>query len=137
MPVLGQLYIILATLMFFAIDGHLVLIALLTESFFLLPVGPTGLTRLGFGAVLDWSGTLFSGAVNIALPVIISLLVVNLAFGVMAKSAPQLNIFAVGFPVMILFGVFLVFLTLGNLEAHLRHHFDAAFEMTRAVLARP
>jgi flagellar biosynthesis protein FliR len=52
----------------------------------------------------------------------------------MARSAPQLNVFAVGFPVMILFGIFLVFLTLDKLEVHLRSNFDGAFGAARALV---
>jgi len=132
-PVLSQFYIILTTLMFFSLGGHLVLISTLADSFTALPVGLHGIEREGLEAVLDWSRTLFSGAVAIALPIIVALLVVNLSFGVMARSAPQLNVFAVGFPVMILFGVFMVFLTLDKLELHVRGNFDNAFIVARAL----
>jgi flagellar biosynthetic protein FliR len=136
-PVLSQFYIILTTLMFFSLDGHLILIATLVDSFTIIPVGVTGIGREGLELVLEWSKSLFSGALAIALPIVVALLVVNLSFGVMARSAPQLNVFAVGFPVMILFGVFMVFLTLDNLEVHLRSNFDSAFMVAREMLGRP
>lgn len=136
-PVLSQFYIILTTLIFFSLDGHLLLIATLVDSFVILPVGLTGIGRGGLDLVLDWSSTLFSGALAIALPIVVALLVINFAFGVMARSAPQLNVFAVGFPVMILFGVFMIYLTLGNLETHLRANFDAAFVVARELLRSP
>jgi flagellar biosynthesis protein FliR len=136
-PVLSQFYIILTTLMFFSLGGHLVLITTLVDSFTILPVGLTGIGREGLDLVLDWSRSLFSGALAIALPIVVALLVVNLAFGVMARSAPQLNVFAVGFPVMILFGVFMVFMTLDNLETHLRSNFDTAFLVARELLGSP
>jgi flagellar biosynthetic protein FliR len=133
-PVVSQFYIILTTLMFFSLGGHLVLISTLVDSFTILPIGLGGIEREGIEAVLEWSRSLFSGALAIALPIIIALLVVNLSFGVMARSAPQLNVFAVGFPVMILFGIFLVFLTLDKLEVHLRSNFDGAFGAARALV---
>ncbi len=136
-PVLSQFYIILTTLMFFTLDGHLILLSTLVDSFTILPIGLGGIGREGLELVLEWSSTLFSGALAIALPIIVSLLVVNLAFGVMARSAPQLNVFAVGFPVMILFGVFMIFLTLDSLELHLRSNFDAAFAVAREILRIP
>ncbi len=136
-PVLSQFYIILATLMFFSLGGHLLLFSTILDSFTIMPVGATGIGREGLEHVLDWSGTLFSGALAIALPIVVALLVVNLALGVMARSAPQLNVFAVGFPVMIVFGVFMMFLTLDTLEIHLRSNFDGAFVVARELLVRP
>ncbi len=133
-PVVSQFYIIVATLMFFAFDGHLLLIAALVDSFTALPIGTTGIGVAGLELVLEWSRGLFTGALAIALPIVVALLVVNLSFGVMARSAPQLNVFAVGFPVMILFGVFMVMLTVGSLETHLRASFDAAFAVVGAIL---
>ncbi len=136
-PVLSQFYIILTTLMFFSLDGHLILISTLVDSFTILPIGVAGIGSAGLELVLEWSSTLFSGALSIALPIIVSLLVVNLAFGVMARSAPQLNVFAVGFPVMILFGIFIIFLSLDTLEVHLRSNFDGAFAVARQILRSP
>lgn len=136
-PVLSQFYIILTTLMFFSLEGHLILISTLVDSFKILPIGLSGIGREGVELVLDWSRSLFSGALAIALPIVVALLVVNLSFGVMARSAPQLNVFAVGFPVMILFGVFMVFLTLDTLEIHLRANFNAAFVVARELLRVP
>lgn len=136
-PVLSQFYIILTTLMFFSLDGHLLLISILVDSFQMLPIGFGGIGREGLELALDWSRTLFSGALSIALPIIVALLVINLAFGVMARAAPQLNVFAVGFPIMILFGVFMVFLTLDTLEVHVRSNFDAAFVVARGLLRSP
>ncbi|MFT4583479.1 MAG: flagellar biosynthetic protein FliR [Gammaproteobacteria bacterium] len=135
-PVLSQFYIVLATLMFFSLQGHLVLISTLVDSFTILPIGSGGIEREGLEVVLEWSKSLFSGALAIALPIVIALLVVNLAFGVMARSAPQLNVFAIGFPIMILFGVFMIFLTLDTLELHLRENLDAAFSVARGLLGK-
>jgi flagellar biosynthetic protein FliR len=133
-PVLSQFYIILTTLMFFSLEGHLILISTLVDSFTILPIGVSGIGREGIELVLEWSRSLFSNALAIALPIVVALLVVNLSFGVMARSAPQLNVFVVGFPVMILFGVFMVFLTLDTLETHLRSNFNAAFVVVRGLL---
>ena len=53
---------------------------------------------------------MFSSALSIALPVLTALLLVNIAFGVMSRSAPQMNIFAVGFPITLLFGIFIIWI---------------------------
>ena len=63
-----------------------------------------------------------------------SLLIVNLAFGVMTRAAPQLNIFAVGFPIMIILGVFIVMFTLDGFFPHMIDLFEQAFVMLDRLL---
>lgn len=133
-PVLAHLYVILATLIFFVSDAHLVLIKLLAESFTLLPVGPMGLTSAGADLIVEWSATLFASALLLSLPVVIALLAINLAFGVMSRAAPQLNIITIGFPVTILAGIMVVSLTLDDLRSSCLELFDSAFTITRSAL---
>jgi flagellar biosynthesis protein FliR len=111
---LGQLYIILATLVFLALGGHLALIQVLVDGFTPMPVG-AGLPREGLWAIVLWGGTLFSGAISIALPGVTALLIVNLAFGVMSRAAPSLNLFAVGFPISLIVGLVVVLAGMGPL----------------------
>jgi flagellar biosynthetic protein FliR len=103
-PIVSEFYVILVMLVYLAFDGHLALIEVLVESFHLIPVSTSGLTVAGLELLLAWGSDLFSGAMRIALPVVAAMLLVNLALGVMSRAAPQLNIFAVGFPVSLLFG---------------------------------
>jgi flagellar biosynthesis protein FliR len=126
-PVIAQFYVILATLLFFAFDAHLKLIELLADSFRLMPIAGSGFAPAGFARIVAWSGELLGFGVLVMLPVVASLLVVNLAFGVMARSAPQLNIFAVGFPVMILFGTVMIGLTLGMLPEQVEMLFASGY----------
>jgi len=134
-PVVAQFYVIIATLLFLAIDGHLMLVGLLADSFRILPVGPAGLTHAALGQVLDWAGWLLVQAVVLALPAVIGLLVVNVAFGIMTRAAPQLNVFAVGFPVTIIAGTAFILLGLSVFAELLVEHFAAAAAMARALLA--
>ena len=105
-PVVSQFYLVLATLMFLTLGGHLVLIEMLIDSFTTLPIGIDGLERVDIWGVIAWSGRLFSAGLLMALPAITSLLMVNIAFGVVTRAAPQLNIFAVGFPITLITGRF-------------------------------
>lgn len=114
-PVLSQFFLMLTTLVFLALDGHLVLIQVLADSFISLPIGSGGLTHSGLVGLLEWTAYLFIGALQIALPAITALLVVNLAFGVMSRAAPTLNLFAVGFPVSMLLGFLVLFLSMDSL----------------------
>jgi flagellar biosynthetic protein FliR len=113
---LGQLYIILATLTFLALGGHLALIELLVASLHTLPVGTAGLGSEGLWALVNWGGTLFSGAIMIALPGVTALMIVNLAFGVVSRAAPSLNLFAVGFPISLVVGLLVVLAGIGPLQ---------------------
>lgn len=111
-PVISQFYLILATLLFLQMDGHLVAVQLIAESFRGIPIGPEGLTREHLWETLRWSSRFFAAGVLMSLPIMSALLLINLGFGVASRSAPQLNIFSVGFPVSLLLGLLLVWIGL-------------------------
>lgn len=128
-PIIGQFYLLLATLLFLSIEGHLIMIRALANSFEQLPVGASGISRNAVWAFLTWTSSIFETAVLIALPAISSLLIVNLAFGVMTRASPQLNIFAVGFPIMIILGMFIIMFTLNGFAPHMINMFERSFDM--------
>lgn len=134
-PVLGQLFLMLGMLVFLSLDGHLALIQLLADSFSLLPLGTGGLSDVAISNLLLWSGQVFVVAVKIALPAITALLVVNLSFGVTSRAAPTLNLFAVGFPVAMLLGFVVIFLSLGSLTENVSLLLEDAFAMLPALLS--
>jgi flagellar biosynthetic protein FliR len=113
---LGQLYIILATLTFLALGGHLALLEVLIHGFTTMPIGTDGLGREGLWSMVLWGGQLFAGAISIALPGVTALLIVNLAFGVVSRAAPSLNLFAVGFPISLVVGLLVVLAGIGPLQ---------------------
>ena len=111
-PVVAQLYVITSTLVFLGLDGHLLLIKMLLDSFTSLPISLDGIAKTDIWAIIAWSSRMFSGGLLLAMPVIASLLLVNISFGVATRAAPQLNIFSVGFPVTLMLGILLIWLTL-------------------------
>jgi flagellar biosynthesis protein FliR len=111
-PVVAQLYAITSTLIFLGLDGHLLLIKMVLDSFTSLPIGIDGITKADIWAIIAWSSRMFAGGLLLAMPVIVSLLLVNVSFGVATRAAPQLNIFSVGFPVTLMLGMLLIWLTL-------------------------
>jgi len=125
-PVLSQLYVILATLLFLAVDGHLVLITALVHSFTLLPVGEPLLAGQTAMNLVTWGSQMFASALMLALPALTAILLINLAFGVITRASPQLNIFAVGFPVTILAGFVFIFLSLPVALSLFVEMFDAS-----------
>ena len=115
-PVVSQFFMILGLLIFLSLGGHLATVRLLADSFNLLPLG-TPLSRDGLWELVTWGSQMFAGAVRIALPAATSLLVANIAFGVMSRAAPTLNLFAVGLPAGLLIGFLLLLLNIGHLSA--------------------
>ncbi|MEW6167209.1 MAG: flagellar biosynthetic protein FliR [Pseudomonadota bacterium] len=107
-PVVGQFLTVMATLLFLALGGHLMLIELVAGSFTSLPVAGGAIGLDAFEALLRFAGVIFVGGLQLALPVVIALLTVNLAMGVVSRSAPTLNLFAVGFPVTLIAGLVLL-----------------------------
>lgn len=133
-PVIGQFYMLLVTLTFLALNGHLVLIETLARSFTTLPVGVAGLSGESIWNLTSWGTHLFSGALAVALPGMTALLVVNLAFGVMSRAAPTLNLFAVGFPVTLIAGLVILWAGLPSVQATFVESLEQAFEMMAGLL---
>ncbi|MFI4913931.1 MAG: flagellar biosynthetic protein FliR [Steroidobacterales bacterium] len=132
-PALGQLYVVLGTLTFIALDGHLALIETLIDSFRGLPVGADGLDANAFRALADWGAQLFSGALRVALSGMTALLVINLAFGVTSRAAPSLNLFAVGLPVTLVFGLVVVLLGLPSMQTGFLAMLSSGFQFLRVI----
>jgi flagellar biosynthetic protein FliR len=133
-PVVSQVFLIMVTLVFLALNGHLVLIDVLARSFENLPVGMMVPSRDGLWQLVNWGSDMFTGGLLIALPAVAALLLVNLAFGVTTRAAPQLNIFAVGFPVMIMVGLSFIILTLPTITSHLGRLMMQAQELIQQFL---
>ena len=133
-PVLSQFYILLVMLVYLAINGHLVLVEVLAESFRTMPISAEGLVATDFMQVVRWGGNIFAGGLAIALPAIASLLVVNITFGVMTRSAPQLNIFAIGFPITIMIGFALVMVTLPTVTPRSVSLFTDVFHLLQSIM---
>ena len=133
-PALGELFIILGTLLFLAMNGHLALLQLLADSFRLMPVEGRGFDVADWRALADWGGTLFAGSLRIALPGLTALIVVNLAFGIVSRAAPAMNLFAVGLPVTLVVGLAVVLLSLPTLQTGFTALIDDTFRFLRMLL---
>ena len=132
--VLSQFFLMLVTLTFILINGHLVLISLLVESFRSFPVGDFAIEREMFMQVVQLGGWMFATALVFALPVLTSLLIVNIAFGVMSRTAPQLNIFAVGFPFTLVCGLILIWIGLANFTESFENTSNYGFQFLHELL---
>ena len=131
--VISQWFLFLVSLVFISLNGHLVLIEILIDSFSTFPVSMQGFSAEDFGLIVRWSGWMFAAALVISLPAIAALLVVNLAFGVMTRAAPQLNIFALGFPVTMIVGLFIMWLSIGEMAVSFQNQMDTLFEFMKKL----
>ncbi len=125
-PVISQFYTLVATILFVILDGHLILIEVIVDSFKTLPLGVNPLSAESFHQIVLFGSHIFSGGVALALPVITTLLFINIALGVMTKAAPQLNIFSVGFAITLLMGFWLLSLSLPQILPDFLELFDQA-----------
>jgi flagellar biosynthetic protein FliR len=129
-PAVGQFYLILATLLFWALDGHLAMIRMVVLSFEAFPIGEAWLAAEQFRDIAHWAGWMFISAITLSLAPIVSLLIVNLAFGVMTKAAPQLNIFSIGFSIAQIMGLVIIWLNMDNFT----HHFEIQWQRAQQMM---
>jgi flagellar biosynthetic protein FliR len=131
-PVLGQFLLMLVTLLFLAMNGHLVVFEVLAESFVTLPVGE-GLLLDHYWTMAGKLTWVIAAGLLIALPVVTALLIINLAFGVMTRAAPQLNIFSIGFPLTLVMGLLIFWIGLSDFLAHFQALTSEALQQLREL----
>lgn len=111
-PVIGRYYMIVVTLIFLLLNGHVLVFKVVMDSFEYLPVGLHFFNEVSLKSIYNFGSKMFEYGVMIALPVVTALLLVNISLGVISRAAPALNIFAIGFAITILTGlVMLIFIT--------------------------
>jgi len=124
---------LLTLLIFLALDGHLMLINVLVISFEWLPVG-AGTNESGWLLIVRYAAVMFSSGVLLALPMIATLLITNIALGVLTRASPQLNLLAVGFPITLSVGMALLFVSLSFLAPVLQRLFEIGFDAIDQLL---
>lgn len=107
-PLISQFYLMMMTLVFLSLNGHLAVLEALIDSYKIMPIGQVSLDNSMIWNVIMFSGWMFKEALLISIPAILSLLIVSLAFGIMTRVAPQLNIFSLGFPITLLMGFVII-----------------------------
>lgn len=133
--ILSTFYLMFVVFLFMLFDGHLVMIEIIAESFELIPIGSSGVENDFYFRLVSTISWVFSSALLLALPALTALLITNFAFGIMTRAAPQMNIFALGFPMALMFGLFIVWLGLGNFQDVASSIFAEMFMRMRALMA--
>jgi flagellar biosynthetic protein FliR len=135
--VVGQYYMMLSMMLFITMNGHLIMFETLAESFSVIPVGISALESIQFFEVVKSGSWMFQSAIIMALPAVTSLLVVNVAFGVMSKASPQLNIIAIGFPFTMTLGIFITWMTFSGFLNQFERFNEYALAFAKQVLNAP
>ncbi|WP_091712603.1 flagellar biosynthetic protein FliR [Methylophaga sulfidovorans] len=135
-PVISQFYLIFITLLFITVDGHLILIKVLSESFVTMPISASGLTPTDLRDIAAQASWMFAAGVIIALPAIGSIMMVNLAFGILSRAAPQISPFSIGFPMTIVMGFVIMFVTLPLVADHLLEMTDHILQLIRVMVVQ-
>jgi flagellar biosynthetic protein FliR len=104
----GQYLQILATFLFLAIGGHLMLATIVIDSYRALPPGEAWIASERIQGLVLFGGDLFAAGLAIALPVGFSLVLVQIIMGMLSRSAPAMNLFSVGLPATLLAGLILL-----------------------------
>ncbi len=122
--VISEFLGMIALLVFMAINGHLMVIATLAQSFTALPIGAESIANGSWLNMANAGGVIFSSGVLLALPIVVALLITYIALGVLGRVAPQLNLLAIGFPITIVLGFVALFVSMSHLGAPLQRLFD-------------
>ena len=130
---ISQFLVMLATLMFLTVNGHLVLLAALAESFVSLPISASPINSGGFQQLAAWGAEIFRSGVQISLPIVAALLLTNVALGILTRAAPQLNIFGIGFPVTLGVGLLVIGMVLPYLATPFQNMFLRGIETARLL----
>lgn len=110
-PIIARWLSMITGLAFLTLNGHLYLLSAMAESFQTLPIGES-LSAGGFYKVAGWGASIFAYALQLSLPIVAALLIANVALGILTRAAPQLNLFAVGFPITLAIGFFILILSI-------------------------
>ncbi len=129
-----QFYRLVATLVFFVVNGHHMVISSLVLSFNVVHAGSADLSLIAGERSVPFFASLFVIALRVALPVIVALLLADLVLGMLGRAVPQLNVLVVGMPVKIGAGLFVAALSVPLMVAFLGTSLTASIPQTLGLL---
>jgi len=114
-PIVSQFFTLFILMIFFATDYHLYVFSIVLDSYNIIPIGGKISLLNFYEAIIISSENMFANASLIMLPMVGVLLLINLAVGIITRSAPQLNLFSFGFPITILSTMFILYFAVSPL----------------------
>jgi flagellar biosynthetic protein FliR len=129
----SQFLALIATMLFLAVNAHLVLLEALAESFITMPISATPMAAGAPWELARWGGQIFTAGLQLSLPIVAALLITNVALGILTRAAPQLNIFGIGFPISLGVGLLVINLALPYLGGPIQALFNRGIEAARSI----
>ncbi len=133
-PVTGQFKTLVVILLFLATDAHYLLIMALVNSFKLVPLTGFGINTSVLDVIMKAFSGMFFTAVQISIPIIAVLLMIDIGLGIIAKTMPQLNVFIFGFPVKIMVGMLTMIVIMPVLVSMMEEMFQMMYNSMIAVI---
>lgn len=133
MPLLGTVISMTALLIFFAADGHVVMLRVLQLSFTKLPVG-TSLSMLNLGALIAYFGTCFTLGFAIVAPIVLCLFILDLGVAFMSRTMPQMNVFVMSLALKVIVGLIMLAIVLPFAGGLINKVFESIFNNWDQVL---
>jgi len=127
-PVIAEFINLLALLLFLSMNGHLLYLATLAQSFSAIPVSATPIAAGSWLNLVELGSRMFSAGLLLSLPVMAALMITNVALAVLTRAAPQLNLFALGFPLTLLGGFFALAISLNYMATPIQGIFEVGLE---------
>ncbi|QWD06437.1 flagellar biosynthetic protein FliR [Polynucleobacter paneuropaeus] len=132
-PAIGTMMNILAMMVFLSINGHLILVSGLLESFRTFPIGVEA-HGIDMMRIALWGSKIFSIGLQLALPMVAALLITNIALGILTRAAPQLNIFGIGFPITICVGFIVFALMMPSMAPAYRYFIEQGIATSQSII---
>ncbi|MCE7795635.1 flagellar biosynthetic protein FliR [Sphingobium sufflavum] len=132
-PVVGQFLSILATFMMLSLDGHLLLVQFVVDSYRALPPGGGLMPNSAVHDLVWFGGSMFGAGLTIALPVAFSLIMVQVVMAMLARSAPSLNLFSVGLPATLSAGLILLSIAAPVMADAIGDAISSGLDMTQTL----
>ena len=107
-PVISQILSLFMIVVFLSLDGHLLALSVILESYNILPIGATNINISMIQLGIDAGGLMFKFGALVMLPVVVGITLLNVVIGIVTRSAPTLNLFSFGFPITMLFAFFIM-----------------------------
>ncbi|MGB7815759.1 MAG: flagellar biosynthetic protein FliR [Methylotenera sp.] len=130
----NQFLILLTMLIFLSLDGHLMIVTAMANSFITMPIaiGGSGINPM---KIALWGETIFSAGLLLALPAVAALLITNMALGILTRTAPQLNLFGIGFPITLSIGFLVLALALPGMLKPIENFIEQGISNMHQVAA--
>ncbi|MFD2613018.1 flagellar biosynthetic protein FliR [Paenibacillus gansuensis] len=137
-PIFGNFKFMISILIFLSINGHLLLLEGLIQSYQWVPLNSTLFQQMYSGHITDFLIRTFSETFKLAFqmsaPIVVAMFLTDVALGLLARTVPQMNIFVVGVPLKILVGLLMLLLLIPGFISQFEHVFASMFEGMRSLL---